>query len=92
MRNLTVLSFCISLVALALAAMAYHDVDRRAAAVVDAREQLLIQRLKPPLDKVYSDFHVQLSPQSQDPKTIEDLIQPLFQLVEPVAARPGAGS
>jgi hypothetical protein len=91
MRILTVISLIISLAALTIAVTVYQSVDAKAAAAVDKREQLMILRLEPQLNTLYSDFHVEPSSESQNPKTIEELVQPLFRLVEPVTMHPAGG-
>ncbi|HZL34797.1 MAG TPA: hypothetical protein VFC78_05765 [Tepidisphaeraceae bacterium] len=87
-RILSIVSLLLSLAALCLAMAAYRGADKRAAAAVGAREEAMVNHLKPRLDRLYRDFGTNLSPAQRDPRTLEDLLAPLLQSLEPIATRP----
>ncbi len=90
-QTIAVVSLIVSVVALILAALAFSTSEKRAQSVLEQREQQLIQHLSPRFQAIYSDFD--LAVPTQSPRTIEELLDPKFSLVESVseASSPGAG-
>ena len=78
----------LSMGAIAYAGWLHATLENRVTATVEvqlrAREQLLVQRLRPQLEKLYQDFG---TPSPRDPKTLEELIQPLIKLSGPLEKR-----
>ena len=90
-RLMNGVSLVLSIAALAVAVASYRTADEKAQRAVRERERQLIERLNPQLQRIYSDFGLKISPQAQNPQTVEEMIGPLIRLSEPVSTQPAAG-
>jgi hypothetical protein len=90
-RAASIFSVVVSILALGISVAAYFSAGHQAAAAVRNREQTLIRHFKPQFDRAYADFHTQLSPTAKNPQTVEDLVDPLFQLMASTT-QPTSGS
>ena len=77
-KILPLLALAVSLLALVIAGYTYLRADALAQDAVDRRERALVERLEPEVMAIYHDFGILLTPQQQNPRTLADLIEPLF--------------
>ena len=86
MKTLTTISLFLSIIAVALAFWAVTAVEARAEAAVREREQWMLDRLKPTVHAIYSDFDLSLPASAEHPQTLEDLFEPMLHLMRSVAS------
>ncbi|MFO0916195.1 MAG: hypothetical protein U0795_24770 [Pirellulales bacterium] len=75
------LPLIVSITALVLSVGVYTRADAIAEAALRRREQQMVDRLNPQIQSVYRDFGIDLSPESAEPRSLEDLFLPMIGLV-----------
>lgn len=86
MKTITTISLSLSIIAVVLALWALLAGEAQAEAAVREREERMIERLKPMIHDVYSDFELALPASAENPQSLEDLFEPMLQLARPVAS------
>lgn len=88
-RLITGVSLVVSIAALTVAVASYLKADEQAQRAVREREQLLIERMNPQLQRIYIDFGVKALPQAT-PQSVEEMIEPLIRLNSSLDSQPAA--
>ena len=87
-KAIPIISLLISIAALLFAGSVYLRADAIADQAVARREQALVEKLQPKLHGIYEDFDTELNASQKNPKTLDDLLGPLIQLVTSVDDQP----
>ncbi len=75
---LSILALTVSVLAIGISIRTYQEADARATDAVARREQELVRRYAPNVERICEEFGVVLP---SDPATIEELMAPLLRLV-----------
>jgi len=80
MKAICIASFVFSCIALAVSLWTYKQADARAERALQRREQAIVHRYEPVVDRICKDFGLEDGP--RDPRTFEELLDPLSGLLK----------